>query len=302
MGPAYRSLPQNSPANRVASAELLNAYHGHVEWMQRWRLPSDDTGWCVVTIYWRSVEFGGRNQRGDDAPAPPAIPNHVPASNLAHDGLPDLALFHPNHFKQRADLLHTVEQPTAEELASAIGRWAQDLAETMLRTSASVTLPSLTWNPWLESRAAAETRLVEAAEPSKSDLTQPRPGLMRQGRRRPGANRAVLTTSAGSFATRLRGNRRRRSRPGFPRRRRMQFAWRLTGRPSSSGFHCAHKASPVSSRSPQSDHLTRTNSELSRHGARVRFIATPCTASPLGARPDLLPEMHTEGDQWTPIT
>jgi hypothetical protein len=165
MGPAYRSLPETSPANRAASAELLNAYHGHAEWMERWGLPRDDIGWCVVTIYWGALwSLEAAIRRGDGAPASPANPDHVPASDLVHDRLPDLALFYPNHFKERADLFHTVEQPTAEELAVAIGRWAQDLAENMLRTSASVTVPSLTWNPWLESRAAAETRLGEAAE------------------------------------------------------------------------------------------------------------------------------------------
>lgn len=165
MGPAYRSLPETSQVLKVANDALFRAFHSHAEWMQRWGLPRDDVGWCLLTVSWGalwSLEAAIRSRKV--TPASPAAPHQVPPLDLADAARPNLALFYPEMNQMLADLLHTVELPSTEDLPVAIGRWVAALTENMFGTSASVTVPSHSWNPWLESRALAEKRIRAATK------------------------------------------------------------------------------------------------------------------------------------------
>jgi hypothetical protein len=127
--------------------------------MDRWGLPSRDFGWCLFIAIWAFVVTND-------------LPLDAPLETEQHTISPDdeastFALLDPEQlgtvFEKVGYWLQQMPLPSDGDF-TAFGTWIADVVEQAIGRAAPVEVPSMTWNPLIESRSAAEARMRNEAE------------------------------------------------------------------------------------------------------------------------------------------
>lgn len=163
-------LPDDHPLLTSGMVEMKRCFRRHARWMHTWRLPAEDIGWSLFTVIWgfsaleSRLRIPGTSSTAADVFSALMTDAQQDAAHSA-DGAPALPLLDGEQMRAViSPFLRWLDRCPLNGSLGELGKWFASEIETALGPASRVSIPRMTWNPRMETRAAAEARMRAEAD------------------------------------------------------------------------------------------------------------------------------------------